>query len=400
MDNTYFQSEIHRLLKLGPDLSKPYQPEVTPAAPAAEAAISPAVPFNLPMTADDIVPKFGPVAQEQVEQPSFQLAPQDLSPLMRSLPKPEAKQSRGISGIIVYPFVFALAFAFFYVVLNFNALLAQVQSWFAKSEEEVVLEQDLTEYNNWIGGYFFSIQDKDKLGPNEDIDFDGLTNLDEFGIKSNPTISDSDGDGISDGIEAINGTNPWGSGQMSKKQKELLSKLDMIKINNRISLNASVNSTNLLGTHTENFDTTKPGRLSIPRLQIQVPLIWTQDPAQFDQDLTRGVVHYPGTALPGESGMVYVSGHSSDYFWKNHPYKQVFAKINALQPGDDIFVDVYGIDGKIYNYRYKVVSETIYAPDDQRQFLDNSGAKLNLSTCWPIGTQKDRYVVTAELENL
>jgi sortase A len=187
---------------------------------------------------------------------------------------------------------------------------------------------------------------------------------------------------------------------MSKKQKEALSKLDLIRVNNRISLEAAASLSDILGAETQNFDLSKPGRLSIPKLQIQVPLIWTQDPVQFDQDLTRGVVHYPGTAMPGENGIVYVSGHSSDYFWKNHPYKQVFAKINALQPGDDIFVDVYGNDGKIYNYRYSVVAETIYAPDDQRQFLDNSGAKLNLSTCWPIGTQKDRYVVTAELQNL
>lgn len=33
-----------------------------------------------------------------------------------------------------------------------------------------------------------------------------------------------------------------------------------------------------------------------------------------------------------------------------------------------------------------------------KQFIDNSGAKLiNLSTCWPIGTQKDRIVVSAIL---
>jgi len=131
-----------------------------------------------------------------------------------------------------------------------------------------------------------------------------------------------------------------------------------------------------------------------------VPIIWSKDPVDFDHDLTEGVVHYPGTALPGEQGTVYISGHSSDYVWKRHPYRQVFARINTLEPGDDIFIDVYGADGKLYNYRYTVAYENVYSPDDQTQFIDNSAAKLNLSTCWPIGTQKDRYVVTAVLSNL
>ena len=104
--------------------------------------------------------------------------------------------------------------------------------------------------------------------------------------------------------------------------------------------------------------------------------------------------------MPGEQGTVYISGPSSDYPWKKHPYKQVFARLNALEPGDDVFVDIYGIDGKLYNYRYQVVSENIYRPDDQTQFVDNSAAKLNLSTCWPIGTAKDRLVVTAILQSL
>lgn len=409
MDNQYFQSEIHRLLKLGPDLSKPYQPEVSQVSQASEAAANPVVPFDLPMEgpADSIVPRFNSddndiEAKALDAEAQFQTAPRELlsEPIAKTLPRPSAKPVKNWTGFIIYPFVFIAAFGFFYVVLNFNALLLQVQGWFAKDEEEVILEEDLAEYNKWIGGYFFAIHDREKLEANNDIDSDGLTNLDEFAIKTNPTVADSDGDGVSDGIEVINGTNPWGAGAMSKKQKDLLSKLDLIKVNNRISLNAAVKLTDVLAQHTDNFDQTKPGRLSIPKLNIQVPLIWTQDPVQFDQDLTRGVVHYPGTALPGETGTVYVSGHSSDYFWKHHPYKQVFARINALEPGDDIFIDVYGKDGKIYNYRYRVVAESIFAPDDQRQFMDNSAAKLNLSTCWPIGTQKDRYIVTAELSNL
>ncbi|HYC79781.1 MAG TPA: sortase, partial [Candidatus Binatia bacterium] len=367
----------------------------------------PGLPFNLPFVNKEVqIPDFNSSqkqqpAQAQKPEPSAQqqqTAPQVLAG-MESVVAQVKTKSGNWSSILVYPAVFAVAFAFFYVALNFGALFQQVQGWFAKSEDEQILQGDLTEYNQWIQGYFFSVKDTEKLGPNNDVDGDGLSNYDEFVIKTNPTVADSDNDGTRDGIEVINSSNPWGSGQLTNKQKDTISKLDLIKINNRISFNAAAKLP-ALGQHTANFDVTKPGRLSIPKLNLQVPVIWTEDPADFDNDLTRGVVHYPGTALPGERGMVYISGHSSDYFWKKHPYKQVFAKLNALQPGDDIFIDVYGNDGKTYNYRYRVSSESIYAPDDQRQFIDNSGAKLNLSTCWPIGTQKDRYVVTAELQNL
>lgn len=406
-NNTFFQSEIHKLLKLGPDLSKAYEPE-TPVAP-----IMPGVPLDLPIAdlpvmvtpaADNIVPDFtAPNNTDEIFTEKFQIAPFELTG-KKPLAQPTVKVTttpihKSWTSYLVYPVVFVVAFSLFYGVLNFGALSAQVEGWFAKSEDEVILKEDLAEYYAWINGYFFAVGDKEKLEPNKDIDADGLTNLDEFKIKTNPTIADSDNDGTNDGVEVINGTNPWGAGKNTKKQVETLEKADLIQVNNRISFNAAANSGTLQPVKdTDNFDLAQSGRLSIPRLNIQVPLIWTQDPAQFDNDLTRGVVHYPGTALPGEKGIVYISGHSSDYFWKKHAYRQVFAKINALEPGDDIFVDVYGKDGKIYNYRYTVVSENIYAPDDQRQFIDHSGTKLSLSTCWPIGTQKDRYVVTAELQ--
>jgi LPXTG-site transpeptidase (sortase) family protein len=282
-------------------------------------------------------------------------------------------------------------------LFNLSSLVSQVNAWFVKPEDEVVLNQDLGAFYSWIGGYYFAVTDKTLLEPNNDVDKDGLSNLDEFVIRTNPTIADSDGDGEKDGEEVMNSTNPWGKGDMTAAQLKLREKMDIIKINNRITFNTVSIADRAQADPSIDYDFSKPGRLSIPRLDMQVPLIWTQDPSQFDTDLTKGVVHYPGTALPGEKGTVYISGHSSDYFWKNHPFKQVFAKINVLQPGDDIFVDIYGKDGKTYTYRYQVSEKNVFKPDDQAQFIDNSQYKLNLSTCWPIGTQRDRYVVSATM---
>jgi LPXTG-site transpeptidase (sortase) family protein len=97
---------------------------------------------------------------------------------------------------------------------------------------------------------------------------------------------------------------------------------------------------------------------------------------------------------------MYVAGHSSDYIWKHDPMAHIFTTINHLSAGDDVFITVYGTDDKIYTYRYRVTTQKTYSPDDQTQFIDDSVAKLNLSTCWPIGSTKDRLVVSAELVSL
>lgn len=274
---------------------------------------------------------------------------------------------------------------------------AQVEGVFSKPQAQQILGADSAEYYKWIGNYFYAVGDAKLLEPANDIDKDGLSNYDEFIIKTNPILADSDSDGFSDGIEVINSTNLWGDGSMTKAQKTLAEKLDMIVINNRISGNVAQNHTGIVaGDTTSNYDLDRAGRLSIPKLNLQVPLIWSKDPSDFDKDLTMGVIHYPGTALPGQTGVVYVSGHSSDYIWKKDPMSNIFAKLNFLSAGDDVFIDVYGKDGKVYNFRYQVTGSNVYKADDQAQFFDNSNtSKLNLSTCWPIGTSKDRLVVTA-----
>lgn len=362
-----YPTELHKLLKLSPDTA---------------VVSAPVISLDLPPTP---IPKV-----------SYSTFSSKFAAVLHRLMK---------SNLMIYPIVFVVAFIFFYTILNFSSILNQVSGFFTKPQEAQILGDNLKVYYQWISGYYFWVNDNNLLDPNNDIDKDGLSNIDEFIMRTNPVLADSDQDGFGDGIEIINSYNPWGDGRMREDQIKLASSLDIIKINNRISFNVisqlpTQSNSNILGVSTTNFDLTRPGKLSIPKLNMQVPLIWTSDPKDFSTDLTRGVVHYPGTALPAQVGTMYVSGHSSDYLWNKHPYRQVFAKLNALEPGDDIFVDVYGLDGKLYNFRYQVVAENIYKPNDQAQFIDGSGAKLNLSTCWPIGTQKDRYVVSAILTNL
>src|SRR5438552_3712454 len=60
-----------------------------------------------------------------------------------------------------------------------------------------------------------------------------------------------------------------------------------------------------------------PNLLLIPSLGIKAPVGYPEktDENEFQNFLQNGVVHYPGTALPGQPGNVYIFGHSSDYIW-------------------------------------------------------------------------------------
>ena len=370
----YYASEIHKLLKLGDDSILHHLnglPEDLPVASHNES---------------HDMPSHSTVSHAQAATATLS----GFSQIFNSTAASKLK------SFLVYPLIFILAFGFFFVALNFSSISAQINGYFAtKPQDEQILGDQLSEYYRWISNYYYAVSDPKLLDPNNDIDKDGLSNHDEFIMKTNPIVADSDSDGFSDGIEVINNYNPWGPGVMTQEQKDLLAKLDLALINNRISYNVSQHNGTVASASTSNFNLDKPATLSIPKLNLRVDLIWSADPSDFETDLTKGVVHYPGTAFPGELGTIYVSGHSSDYLWKHDPMHDVFAKLNFLKPGDDIFVDVYGKDGKVYNYRYQVTGSGIFKPDDQAQFVDNSTYKLNLSTCWPIGTSKDRIVVSA-----
>src|SRR3989338_1458509 len=362
-----YESEIHKLLKIG--------------APAEEV-------HHLGSGQEHMTP------HEAVEELS--IASDSTAAIEEVSVQVGSKLGKALKMLVGYVMLFLAAFVFFYSVINFGAFWSQIQGWFSKPQDEQILGEDLQEYYKWIGNYFYAVGDDKFLEPTNDIDKDGLSNHDEFVMRTNPIIADSDSANFTDGVELLNGYNPWGRGQMTANQKKLSESIDLNLINNRISFSTSQIPEGVVsGGSMIAYNLDLPGRISIPKLNLQVPLIWSKDVSQFDADLTKGIIHYPGTALPGENGIIYVSGHSSDYLWKRNPMQNVFSRLNNLAPGDDIFVEVYGNDGKTYNFRYQVTGSKTYRPDDQSKFTDGSGSKLNLSTCWPIGTTKDRLVVSA-----
>lgn len=140
-----------------------------------------------------------------------------------------------------------------------------------------------------------------------------------------------------------------------------------------------------------------PDTLSIPSLSIEAPIqfIDKADEKTFQAALKNGVVHYPGTALAGEFGNMYIFGHSSDYIWSKGHYKTIFAVLPSIKNGDEIFVT----DSKGTQYTYKVIDTKIVKPNDV-SVLDQQGNKkklLTVQTSYPVGTALRRFVAIAEL---
>ena len=141
-----------------------------------------------------------------------------------------------------------------------------------------------------------------------------------------------------------------------------------------------------------------PNQLSIPRLGIEAPIQYVEENSEavFQDALMEGVVHYPGTAMPGELGNVYIFGHSSDLAWKRNPYATVFALLPQIKPGDEIIIS--DAQGKAMTY---IAQDTVIVNPSDVEVLsqfDYQKKMLTLQTSYPLGTALQRFIVTAILK--
>lgn len=144
-------------------------------------------------------------------------------------------------------------------------------------------------------------------------------------------------------------------------------------------------------------------RIIIPKIGKNIPLVDVKLDAGFDfdhienifmQELEKGVVRYPGTAKPGETGNAFIFGHSSNYPWMKGEYNSVFVLLDQLSFGDQIIV--------YYNqkkFTYIIREKKVVKPGNVKVLdRDESKKELSLMTCWPIGTTLNRLIVFAELQ--
>ncbi len=130
--------------------------------------------------------------------------------------------------------------------------------------------------------------------------------------------------------------------------------------------------------------------LTIPKLKIDNAQVKVDD-LKFDNNLAL----FPGTALPGEVGNSFITGHSVlPEFANPKNYRAIFTNLSDLEIGDDIKVDM---GNKTYNYT--VQYSKIVDPKDTSVIapISANGRNLTLMTCVPPGTSIKRLVIIASL---
>ena len=142
----------------------------------------------------------------------------------------------------------------------------------------------------------------------------------------------------------------------------------------------------------------KANGIEIPKLGlVDIPLVLNEKftDSEVYRALDRGVVYYPGSALPGENGQTYVLGHSAPPNWPKIKYQWVFSKLEDLLPGDEIFV--------YYNNRKLtyIVTDTVFVHRGEEiphPDLTKNHNVLVLISCWPPGKDIHRIAVMAEMK--
>jgi len=135
--------------------------------------------------------------------------------------------------------------------------------------------------------------------------------------------------------------------------------------------------------------TVKNYSLSIPELGIE-----NANVIVGGEDLTKSLIHYKGSALPGEYGNAVIFGHSVlPEFFNPQNYSTIFATLPTIKVGDDLFVTVDKVE-----YKYKIYDMITVDPTDisvLEQKFDNY--YLTAITCVPPGLKWKRLVVKAKL---
>lgn len=142
--------------------------------------------------------------------------------------------------------------------------------------------------------------------------------------------------------------------------------------------------------------TTTQFSLVIPKIGANSKVFANVDPANegnYLPVLKQGVAHARGSALPDQSGTVYMFAHSTDNFWDVGLYNAVFYLLKDLQKGDAVTIFY---NSKRYDY---TVSQTLITSPNDTKYLTQSRSTQNqvvLQTCWPPGTTWKRLLVIAQ----
>jgi len=138
-----------------------------------------------------------------------------------------------------------------------------------------------------------------------------------------------------------------------------------------------------------NLDIQTHYTISIPQLGIKDAWVGIGQ-----QDLSKNLIHYSGTALPGQLGNSVIFGHSVlPQFFNPKNYMTIFSTLYTLQKNDIIMVNYDGV-----TYYYQIYDKYEVHPDEVSVLdQDMSNRHLTLVTCTPPGTYIRRLVIKSKL---
>lgn len=178
--------------------------------------------------------------------------------------------------------------------------------------------------------------------------------------------------------------------------------LESVLQKSSILISPQSDQTQVLGVSIQTFDNfpafissfhreTKP---PFNQFSLSVPSLKIDDRVEVDSnDLTLGLVHLPGSALPGEKGNMFISGHSALPLFSDS-LSAKFANLPKIKKGDQILITALGA-----KYIYKVVDMKIVHPKETSVILppDEKGRYVTLMTCVPPGLNTKRLVILGKL---
>jgi len=134
--------------------------------------------------------------------------------------------------------------------------------------------------------------------------------------------------------------------------------------------------------------------LIIPKIAVRTKVLINIDPSEeneYNQILSNKAAHALGSSLPGQKGLVYLFGHSTNSIFNLDFFNPVFYSVKNLEKGDQIAI-LY--QGKLFNYQ--INEKKIVEADDLNDLrAEKDEEKLILQTCWPPGTSWKRLLLIA-----
>lgn len=123
-------------------------------------------------------------------------------------------------------------------------------------------------------------------------------------------------------------------------------------------------------------------RIQIPAIGVDAPIVQGDNWEQ----LKKGVAQHIGTANPGQTGNMVLSGH-------NDVFGEVFRYLDQLNPGDEIFIYT-----PQRSYTYLVTDWQVVEPTEVSAMDPTPYASTTLISCYPYLIDNLRIIVKTTLE--